>query len=101
MAEQNNEHHGVMLRLPVIDAKYAFAMFNIGWKVVGVVFVAFRMYFNEQALLETTKTLETRMTVLETAMNTQIRQQGAQTAELIARFNQLISDRSFYEQTKR
>jgi hypothetical protein len=99
MHEQHHEGTGVVLRLPTLDTKYVFAMVNIGWKIVAVLAVVFRMYFNEQTLLETTKKLETRMSALETEMNKQGREQGAQTAEMIARFNQLISDRSFYEQT--
>lgn len=83
-----------------IDARHFKTIFDVSWKVGTVLFFIFRLYFNEQALIESSKRLEIRMGQFETKLNEQNRQMIDTNAELRFIKEQISNEKSYAEQTR-
>lgn len=70
MPEQNNGTQRFS-----VDLGHVKTMFDLGWKLIAVLWFAFRLYSNEGALLKSSKELEARVSDMQTQMNKQDRDQ--------------------------
>jgi len=84
-----------------IDARHLKIVFDVSWKIGTVLFFIFRLYFNEQTLIESSKRLEVRLVQFETQLNAQNRQMTETAADLKFLKEQIFSEKSYAEQTRK
>jgi hypothetical protein len=87
-------------REPVISLGVIKAAFDLGWKVLPVLWVIFQFYANQASISEKAESNKKNIEKLETALNALDRKVGDAQATANSLKEQMANDRQFYLATQ-